>query len=164
MNGSARSKLTTLWQAALFILICQAAGLVGVLATPTGNSAWLQQLNKPVFYPPAWIFGPVWTALYTLMGISAYVIWRKGWQRYAVKSALRLFFLQLILNASWTLVFFGRESIAGGVAVILLLWLALVFTIRAFARLSRPAAWLLAPYLLWVTFAAALNISIWFLN
>lgn len=154
----------TFGQILLFILVCQAAGLLGVLTTPTGETAWYQSLAKPAFNPPGWVFGPVWTLLYTLMGYAAYRIWDLGTARADVRTALALFAVQLVLNAAWTPVFFGAESLAGGAVVIVMLWLILGVTTWAFFRLDRLAGALLVPYLLWVTYAAVLNLTIWSMN
>ena len=154
----------TLGQILLFILVCQAAGLLGVLTTPTGETDWYQGLAKPAFNPPSWVFGPVWTLLYTLMGYAAYRIWDLGTARPNVRTALALFAGQLVLNAAWTPVFFGAESLAGGAVIIVALWVALGVTTWAFFRLDRPAGALLVPYLLWVTYAAVLNLTIWSMN
>lgn len=150
--------------AVLFILVCQAAGAIGALTTDTGESSWYAGLEKPAFNPPGWVFGPVWTTLYTLMGIAAFVVWRAGTDRPEVRRALGLFAAQLVLNAVWTPVFFGAESIVGGAVVIVVLLVVLALTVRAFFRVSTVAGWLLVPYLLWIAFATLLNLSIWALN
>ncbi len=162
-------KSGSIWRRAIlpalvFILVCQAAGIIGALSSPTGNSPWFQQLIKPSFNPPGWIFGPVWTLLYTLMGIAAFRVWRLGWREQAVKVALYWFALQLLLNAIWTPIFFGAQSLALGAVVIVTLLAVLGFTINRFFRLDSLAGWLLVPYFLWVSFATVLNISIWQLN
>ena len=141
------------------------AALAGSVFMAGGDwSGWYDQLQKPFFTPPPWLFGPVWTVLYLLMGVAAFLIWQKGLHVRAVRIALAWFLAQLVLNAAWTPVFFGARRLGLSVVVILLLWLALVGTIRQFRRLSRVAALLLCPYLLWVSFAAVLNVSIWILN
>ena len=151
--------------AALFVIGCELVGIIGALTTATGGSSWYAALEKPSFTPPDWLFGPVWTLLYALMGIAAFLVWREGWRPpRSARAALGLFAAQLVLNGIWTPVFFGAEQIAGGAVVIVALWLALALTIRAFFRVSRLAGWLLVPYLLWVTYAAALNFAIWALN
>ena len=150
--------------AALFVIGCELVGIVGALTTATGESAWYAALEKPAFTPPDWLFGPVWTLLYALMGVAAFLVWREGWSRHRVKTALGLFAAQLVLNGIWTPIFFGAEQIVGGAVVIVALWIVLALTIRAFFRVSRLAGWLLVPYILWVTYAAALNLSIWALN
>lgn len=114
--------------------------------------------------PPGWIFGPVWTALYLLMGVAAYLIWMKGWENKEVRAALGVFGIQLMLNAAWSVVFFGLQSPGSALIELISLWFAILATIIAFSKISRQAAWLLVPYIVWVTFAAYLNWSIWLLN
>jgi tryptophan-rich sensory protein len=154
--------------AALFVVGCELVGILGAATTATGDSSWYETLAKPPFNPPSWLFGPVWTALYALMGIAAFLVWREGRRadadRPEVKRALTLFAVQLVLNGIWTPIFFGAESIVGGGVVIVALLVALALTVRAFFGVSRTAGWLLVPYLLWVAFATALNLSIWWLN
>lgn len=151
-------------QAALFVVGCELVGIVGAATTATGDSSWYGALEKPPFNPPGWVFGPVWTVLYAMMGLAAYLVWREGTDRREVRTALGLFVAQLVLNGIWTPVFFGAESIVGGAIVIVLLLVVLALTVRAFFRISRTAGWLLVPYLLWAGFATLLNLSIWVLN
>ena len=150
------------------ILACAvslSAGLAGSLfVTGGGYASWYAALEKPSFTPPNWIFGPAWTTLYILMGVAAFLVWQKGPSTRAVRIALAWFLVQLIINALWTPVFFGLHRIGLALAVIVLLWVAIVITACYFARVSRPAAALLAPYLAWVSFATVLNASIWWLN
>ena len=150
--------------AVAFVLVCELAGGLGALTTQTGTSTWYRELAKPVFQPPSWVFGPVWTLLYALMGIAAWRVWRRGTQHPAVRRALGLFVAQLVLNAVWSPVFFGAHEIGLALAILAALWLVLVGTIRAFGKLDRPAAWLLTPYLAWVTFALVLNATLLHLN
>lgn len=164
MRPSTQEKLKSVGQALLFILVCQLAGILGALSTATGESSWYQGLSKPVFNPPGWVFGPVWTLLYTLMGIAAYLVWQRGWHRYVVKRALAVFAVQLVLNALWTPVFFGAHQVGLALIVIGLLWVAILATMVLFYERSKLACWLLLPYLLWVSFATVLNASIWILN
>jgi tryptophan-rich sensory protein len=121
-------------------------------------------LNKPSWQPPAWLFGPVWTLLYVLMGIALYLVWRAGLAAKGVKLALAIFFVQLVLNALWSFAFFGAESPLAGLVVIVALWAMIAATIAAFAPVSRAAAALLVPYILWVSFATVLNAAIYLLN
>ncbi len=141
--------------------------LVGALsgfATARSVTGWYVTLRKPVFNPPSWIFGPVWTALYVLMGIALYLVWRNGWDRNAVRWAVALFAVQLALNGLWSLLFFGMQSPGWAFVEILLLWAAIATTLVAFWRVELLAGALLIPYLLWVSFAVLLNGSIWTLN
>lgn len=156
------------WKSALqiagFVLLCQAAGALGALTTETGAGSWYQALEKPFFNPPGWVFGPVWLTLYTLMGVAAWRVWRRGTGHAPVRAALAWFAAQLALNALWTPVFFGAEAAGWGLVVIVALLGAVLVTVWRFAVVDRPAAWLLVPYALWVAFATALNAAIWWLN
>lgn len=149
------------------IVLCEGAGVIGSLFTaPAVGSAWYLELAKPALQPPSWIFAPVWVMLYALMGVAAWLVWRndKGAAPSARRWALLLFAGQLALNMYWSTTFFGNQDVGAALGVIVALWLAIVSTIAAFWPISRAAAWLLAPYLLWVTFAAYLNYAIWALN
>lgn len=141
-------------------------GLLGSLFTASSITTWYVTLNKPSFNPPNWIFGPVWTILFLLMGISAYIVWDKRpiFQERKKKQALQMFVLQLVFNLLWSLAFFGLKSPALAFFEITVLWAAIVITIFKFKKFSNLAAWLLVPYLLWVTFASVLNFAIWGLN
>ena len=146
------------------IIACQLAGLIGSVFTAPAITTWYAALQKPAFTPPNWLFAPAWLTLYLLMAIAAFIIWRKGLAQKEVKTALLIFAIQLILNALWSVAFFGLKSPLAGVIVIALLWVAILFTILRFFRLSVAAGALLLPYILWVSFAAALNMAIWQLN
>jgi translocator protein len=143
------------------ILLCQAAGALGALTTQTGGSSWYQTLEKPSFNPPGWVFGPVWTLLYALMGIALFLLIRQ-WP--GSRLAIILFAVQLMLNAAWTPVFFGAHQIGAALLVIVILWLAIAATMAAAWFAAPAASLLLAPYLLWVTFATVLNAAFWRLN
>jgi tryptophan-rich sensory protein len=143
-----------------WVMLCFAAAAFGGLIMP---GAWYASLQKPSWNPPAWVFGPVWTGLYTMMSVAAWLVWRRGgWA--AQRRPLTLFLAQLALNAAWTPLFFGLRWPGDAFAEIVLLWLAIAATLVAFRPVSRVAAWLLAPYLVWVSFAAALNFTLWRLN
>jgi translocator protein len=146
------------------IVACLAAGAIGSIFTRSAIPTWYATLQKPVFSPPNWLFAPVWTLLYILMGIAAFLVWRKGLENRQVRIALIFFLIQLVLNASWSVVFFGLESPLYGLIVISILWVAILVTVTKFFKISRAASVLMWPYLLWVTFAAVLNASIWLLN
>jgi translocator protein len=146
------------------VALCLLAGFVGSIFTTPKIDGWYAQLNKPSFTPPGWLFGPVWTLLYVLMGIALYLVWRQGLAKKGVKSAFALFLVQLALNVLWSYAFFGAESPLAGLAVIVLLWTAIVATITYFAPISRGAALLLVPYILWVSFAEILNAKLYLLN
>jgi translocator protein len=141
------------------------AGLIGSLtAVGDGFNSWYSTIEKPAFTPPNWVFGPVWTILYLLMGVAAFLVWRKGLQLRTVRIALGWFLVQLVLNTLWTPIFFGLHHIGWAFAVIVLLWVAIAVAMYCFSRVSTTAAILLVPYLLWVSFATVLNGSIWRLN
>jgi tryptophan-rich sensory protein len=140
-----------------WIALTFCAALTGFFIQPAGYYA---SLVKPSWSPPAWVFGPVWTALYLMMAVAAWLVWRQGGWR-AQRAPLSLYLLQLALNALWTPVFFGLRSPGLALVVIVSLGAAIVLTGRAFRPVSRVASWLLVPYLVWVVFAAALNFSIW---
>jgi len=146
------------------IVACQCAGIIGSIFTTSAIPTWYATLQKPFFTPPNWLFAPAWITLYLLMAIAAFLIWRQGLGQKGVKSALVIFLVQLVLNALWSIVFFGFQSPLYGMVVILALWVAILLTILRFFRLSAAAGALLLPYILWVSFASALNISIWLLN
>ena len=146
------------------VLLCEAVGLLAGWATQTSVATWYPTLTKPSFTPPNWVFAPVWTLLYGLMGLSAFLVWRCGLHRVRVQSALTAFGVQLVLNAGWSFAFFGARSPALGLVVILFLWGTLAWTLDRFFRIRSAAGWLLAPYLAWVTYALALNVAIWALN
>ena len=146
------------------IIACQCAGFIGSLATTPNIPTWYAALEKPFFTPPSWLFAPAWITLYLLMAIAAFLIWRKGLGEEGVKCALIVFLVQLVLNSLWSVVFFGLQSPLYGMVVIIALWIAILLTIIKFFRLSTAAGWLMIPYILWVSFASALNIAIWVLN
>lgn len=146
------------------IAICQLTGIIGSVFTINSIPTWYAHLNKPSFSPPNWIFGPVWTLLYLLMGISVYLIWSKGLKKKSIKSALKLFLVQLALNFIWTPIFFGLRSLEFGLIVIVAMWIYIFLTIKSFYLISKLAAYLLIPYLLWVSFATILNASLVLLN
>lgn len=147
----------------LWVGISMGAGLIGSLSTAAAVPTWYADLRKPNWTPPSWIFGPVWTTLYVMMGVAAWLVWRKS-GFVGAKAAMWLFFLQLLCNAAWSLIFFGLRSPGLAFAEILLLWGLILATALAFWRHSPIAGALLLPYLAWVTFATALNLAIWRLN
>lgn len=146
------------------IVICELAGLVGTVFTTPSIAGWYAGLTKPPFNPPNGIFGPVWTVLYALMGLAAYLVYEKRSKKPEAARALTVFGIQLLLNALWSIVFFGIHSILGGLVVIVLLWAMILATILVFRGISKAAAVLLVPYILWVSFAAVLNTSLYVLN
>ncbi len=126
--------------------------------------SWYNTLNKPFFNPPAWIFGPAWAILYFLMAVSAIMVWRKGIKKEKVRKALKIFAIQLALNLSWSPIFFGAHNTLFALLIIIVMWVFIIKTIRVFAKVDKFASYLLYPYLLWVSFAAVLNFSVWVLN
>ncbi|MDF0707292.1 TspO/MBR family protein [Flagellimonas okinawensis] len=146
------------------VLVCLAIGFLSSIATQSSVNDWYVTLNKPSFTPPNWLFAPVWTALYIMMGVAAGIVWSKGYHHIWVKTALYHFVFQLLLNALWSIVFFGLKNPLGGMVVILALLTMIILTIKWFKVISKPAALLMVPYVLWVAFASALNYKIWELN
>ena len=146
------------------VSICLFIGFVGSFSTMDSVSTWYTDLVKPSFNPPDWAFGVVWPILYVMMGVAAFLIWNKGIISRRTKVALGLFVFQLVLNGLWTPIFFGLHMMGLALAEIILLWVAILLTIIAFWRISKPATYLLIPYILWVSFAIVLNASLWHLN
>lgn len=157
-------KLTEVTELAVSIIICLFAGFIGSIFTAPSIPTWYTSLKKPFFTPPDWLFAPVWTALFVLMGISLFLVWRRGVKDHRVKPALAVFAVQLILNILWSVLFFGLRSPLAGLIDISILWIAILVTILSFMKISKTAGLLLIPYILWVSLAAALNFSIWRLN
>ena len=145
------------------VTLCQLAGFLGSLFTTPAIPTWYATLKKPFFTPPHWIFGPVWISLFILMGISLFYVWRRP-DHPEFKKAFIFFFVQLILNALWSLAFFGLRLPLLGLVDIILLWMAILLTIQHFSKVSKFAGALLLPYFLWVSFAALLNFSLWIQN
>lgn len=160
----AHPNLNLLFKLVISVAIPLLVGGLSGIATARGVKEWYPALVKPSFNPPAWVFGPVWTLLYLLMGIAAFLVWRRGWDSGPVRTALTLFLLQLILNGLWSILFFGMRSPGLAFAEIMLLWLAILATVVLFWRVTSVGGILLLPYAAWVTFAAVLNGSIWILN
>jgi len=146
------------------VLISQFAGIVGSFFTTSAINNWYIYLNKPDFNPPSWIFGPVWIILYTLMGISLYLVWTKKFKKTKIKQAVYLFLLQLIFNSIWPIIFFGLKNLGLAFLIIIILWLTIAYLIKIFYEIDKKAAYLLIPYILWVSFALSLNYFIWQLN
>ncbi len=169
-------KINNTFKLIIAIVVSELAGIIGSGFTTPSIAGWYAGIVKPALNPPAWVFGPVWTTLFALMGIAAFLVWKKGLDRKdvhpvryskqsnGVKIALGIFLGQLVLNTLWSIIFFGLHSPGGALIEIVFLWLAILATIIAFYKISKPAAWLLVPYILWVSFAMYLNYSIWVLN
>jgi len=153
-----------IWKLVVSIVACLAAGAIGSVFTRSAIATWYAALEKPPFTPPNWLFAPAWTLLYILMGVAAFLVWRKGLENRKARIALILFLIQLVVNALWSVVFFGLESPFFGLIIISILWASILATVITFFRISRVASALMWPYLLWVSYAAVLNASIWLLN
>ena len=145
----------------LFLIACFGAAAIGAQFTP---GEWYSALEKPSWNPPAWVFGPVWTLLYTLMAIAGWLVWKADAPAAARRMALTAFAIQLALNAAWSWLFFGLHRPGVAFAEIVTLWLAILATTLLFRRIRPSAAALLLPYLAWVAFAAVLNFTLWRLN
>ena len=153
------------------VLACELVGASGTVFTATGLDSWYASLARPALAPPNWVFGPVWTTLFALMGVAVWLVWRRAGAAAPEDDVVRragvafaVFVVQFAFNVAWSAVFFGRQSLLGGLAVIAVLWLLIAATVRAFGRVDRRAAVLLLPYLAWVSFAAYLNYRFWTLN
>jgi tryptophan-rich sensory protein len=146
------------------IVISLGVGMLGSLFTQTGPGTWHELLIKPEFNPPNWVFAPVWTLLFILMGIALFMVWRRGWKEVLVRKGLNMFFIQLVFNLLWSYFFFGLQNPRLAFLEIIALWLAIAALMINFYRVDKRATWLLWPYLAWVSFAAFLNFSIWQLN
>ena len=180
-------KINNTFKLIIAIVVSELAGIIGSIFTTPSIAGWYAGIVKPALNPPAWVFGPVWTTLFALMGIAAFLIWKKGLDRRDVKIALGIFLGQLVLNTLWSIIFFGLHSPGGALIEIVFLWLAILATIITFYKISPPSprfwrtgnpavhpvraflvsngAWLLLiPYILWVSFAIYLNYAIWMLN
>ena len=147
------------------VIICLAVGYLSGMVTRASITTWYPTLVKPSFNPPNWIFAPVWTSLYVMMGIAAGLIWNQiPSQKEAVTRALQFFAIQLVLNALWSYLFFGMHNLMLATIEVVLLWLMIFETYSQFAKINKTASYLMLPYLAWVSFASVLTASIWWLN
>lgn len=146
-----------------FISICYLGAYLGSIATFSSVNGWYSTINKPSFSPPNWIFGPVWTTLYTLMGISMWVIYLEK-DKVDIKKQTFYFFSQLFFNCIWSYLFFYLKNPLYGLIDIIILWVLILLTIISFWQINKKASALLIPYILWVSFAGFLNFMIWKLN
>ena len=158
------NKLSTTWKFIIAIVLCEGVGIISGLLASTNNNLWFETLNKPTWNPPAYLFGPVWTTLYLLMGISLGIIWNNNSTEPNKRKAYFLFAIQLILNFWWSIIFFHFHSPAFALLDIILMVVIIIITIFTFSSFSKLAAWLLVPYIAWVSFASILNFAIWNLN
>lgn len=156
------------WNSVIKLLIsivaCFAAGGIGSFFTFKAIPTWYTGLKKPPYTPPKWVFGPVWTTLYILMGVSVFLVWQSGLTTSGATFAFTLFWVQLCVNALWSVIFFGMKSKGGGVITIIVLWLLILATMVASFIVSNWAGVLLIPYIAWVSIASYLNIGVWWLN
>ncbi len=153
-----------IWPFVISLLITLSIGTVAGFVTTPQIGNWYANLHKPSFNPPDWLFGPTWTLLYIMMAIAAYLVWEKRSKSTAYVSACIIYFIQLLFNFLWSIIFFELHQILGALIIIGLLFISIMMNIVAFKRINKAAAWLLAPYLLWVTFAGILNFNIYILN
>lgn len=149
-----------IWKLIISIIIPFLASAIGGLFTASSVSTWYVTLVKPSFNPPSWVFGPVWTILYLMMGIALYLVWIK---KNEIKAFI-VFAIQIVLNALWSVLFFGLQKPLYAFIEIIFLWVAILFTIFYFYRINKTSAYLLIPYILWVSFASVLNFYIYILN
>jgi translocator protein len=146
------------------IAIPLAVGAIAGFFTTSSVEGWFTSINKPSFNPPNWLFAPVWTALYIMMGIAFFLVWKSNADEKIKQSAMVLFFFQLALNFLWSFIFFYAHQPGWALVDIGALWILIFFTIIWFGKISPAAAWLLVPYICWVSFATVLNFAIWKLN
>jgi translocator protein len=146
------------------IVIASMAGFLGSFFTASSVTTWFTTLVKPPFNPPSWLFGPVWTILYFMIGVSLFLVWTTKANKISKKKAYWIFGIQLVLNAMWSVVFFGAQNPGLAFIVIVFLWISIILNIVAFYKIRKSAGYLLVPYLLWVSFASVLNFAIWILN
>ncbi|MFA5024470.1 MAG: TspO/MBR family protein [Patescibacteria group bacterium] len=157
-------KLANFFKLVIAIVIVELAGAIGAIFTVPVIPTWYAALIKSPLNPPSWVFAPVWNILFIIMGMAAFLVWKKGLNRKEIRVALIVFIIQLVLNSFWSIIFFGLRNPGAAFLEIIFLWLAILATIIAFYKVSRDAAYLLIPYILWVTFAAYLTFSVWQLN
>ncbi len=153
-----------LFKLLISIVTCETVGLISTPFTLASIPGWYAILNKPFFAPPNWVFGPVWTTLYFLMGVSAFLVWKKGFKNKKIRIALAFFSIQLFLNFIWSIIFFGLHLPLVALIEIIILWIAIFITMIKFKKISKPAFYLLVPYIIWVSIASILNLSIVLLN
>ena len=164
MTGTLKKSPIHWYSLISWILLCESAGIIGALFTTPSIPTWYAGLVKPPFNPPGWIFGPVWITLYAMMGIAAYRISQLGLRKPAVRSAVFLFLVHLLINTIWSIIFFGGQNIALGFVDIGALWVMIIILTLRFDRLDPISAYLMLPYLAWVSFASVLNYNLWLLN
>lgn len=160
MNFNPKEILRLIFSIAIVFI----AGRIGTVFTMSQIPNWYAFLIKPSWAPPNWLFGPIWTVIYVLMGVALFLVWREGVNREDVRIALVVFAAQLILNVLWSVIFFGFHSLLGGLLTVIILWITILANIIVFYRVSKPAGLLLVPYIVWVSIASYLNYSVYLLN
>ena len=156
--------MSNIVKAIIAIAIPLMVGATSGFFTISGVESWYQTIQKPSWNPPNWIFGPVWTTLYVMMGIALFLVWKEDTSEELKKIALALFAVQLTLNFFWSFIFFNQQQPGWALVEIIAMWFFILLTIFAFAQVNKTAAWLLVPYISWVSFASILNYTIWQLN
>lgn len=160
----ANKNISSFWKLVIAILICEIVGIASGLLSQAEMNNWFATIKKPIWNPPSYLFAPVWTTLYLLMGIALWLVWKSTFIERQKNNAIKLFALQLFLNFWWSIFFFRFHSPYLAFLDIVLMAITILLTIFKFSRISKTASWLLVPYFLWVCFAAVLNYSIWLLN
>lgn len=156
--------MSNIVKAIIAIALPLMVGATSGFFTVTGVESWYQTIQKPSWNPPNWIFGPVWTTLYIMMGVALFLVWKEDTSEELKKIAFTLFAVQLILNFFWSFIFFNQQQPGWALVEIIAMWVFILLTIFAFAQVNKTAAWLLVPYISWVSFATILNYTIWQLN
>jgi tryptophan-rich sensory protein len=156
--------MKNIWKLIISFVVTFAAASVGSLATFKAIPTWYASLNRTIISPPNWLFGPAWTILYILMAVAAFLVWREGLEKKNVKEGLQLFIAQLVLNALWSIIFFGYHLIFTAFIEIILLLILIILTTVWFYRVKKLAAYLMMPYIAWVSFASILNFATWLVN
>jgi translocator protein len=160
----ANAGIPVFWKFVIAIVLCEATGFISAFLSNAGMNTWYQSLNKPDWNPPSQIFGPVWTILYLLMGISLALIWKADTERVKEKTAFFLFAIQLFLNFWWSVIFFRFQAPGWAFVDIILMIVFILATMLEFGRIHKTAAWLMVPYISWVCFATVLNATLWQMN
>jgi benzodiazapine receptor len=155
-------KIYDLLKLSASILVCLFAGFIGSIYTTPQIKGWYMALNKPFLNPPSWVFAPVWTTLYIMMGIALFLVWSKQGKK--AKTAITVFFVQLLLNTLWSVIFFNLHMLLGAFFWLILLWASIALNIYLFNKYSKTAAYLLVPYIMWVSFAGYLNLALFLVN
>jgi benzodiazapine receptor len=164
MNARSLNKKFEIIPFVISLAVTLAIGCVASIFTKPEINDWYATLKKPSFNPPNLAFPLVWTIIYILIAIAAYLVWKQRKYSVTYRTTAGIYFTQLLLNFSWSIIFFGMHAVFGALVIIILLWVSIIFNIAWFSKFNKTAAWLLAPYILWVTFAGLLNLNIYLLN